>query len=75
MKIEFNGINNSRLYNGDFGFNWCDRCGSQQSALVMVERLNDTFRLCKTCLLEAVNIVDETILKDVVDKGRLLHGK
>jgi len=71
MKIEFKGINNSRLYNGDFGFNWCDRCGGRESALVMVERINDTFRLCKTCLTEAVGIIDKTILQDAVDKGKL----
>ena len=71
MKIEFKGINNSRLYNGDFGFNWCDRCGGRESALVMIERLNDTFRLCKTCLIEAEKMINETILKDAVDKGKL----
>jgi hypothetical protein len=71
MKIEFKGINNSRLYNGDFGFNWCDRCGGRESALVMIERINDTFRLCKTCLLEAEDIINKTILKDAIDKGKL----
>jgi hypothetical protein len=71
MKIEFKGINNSRLYNGDFGFNWCDRCGGRESALVMIERLNDTFRLCKSCLIEAEKMINETILKDAVDKGKL----
>jgi hypothetical protein len=71
MKIEFKGINNSRLYNGDFGFNWCDRCGGRESALVMIERLNDTFRLCKTCLIEAEKMINETILRDAVDKGKL----
>jgi hypothetical protein len=71
MKIEFKGINNSRLYNGDFGFNWCDRCGGRESALVMIERMNDTFRLCKKCLIEAEEMINKTILKDAVDKGKL----
>jgi hypothetical protein len=75
MKIEFKGRNNPRLNNGDFGFDWCDKCGSQQSALVVIERINDTFRLCKTCLTEAIDIIDKTILKDAIDKGKILHGR
>lgn len=77
MRIEFKAVNNSRLYNGDFGFNWCDKCGGKESALIMITRRenDDTFRLCKTCLLEAINIVDNTILKDAADKSRLLQVK
>ena len=68
MKIEFKAINNPRLHNGDFGFDWCDRCGSQQSAYVDVA---GHCRLCKTCLLEAIDIINKTILKDAGDKGKL----
>ena len=75
MKIEFKGINNPKLDNGGFGFDWCDRCGRHQSALVVIERINDSFRLCKTCLMEAADIIDKTILKDAIDKGALLHKK
>ena len=73
MKIEFKGVNNPRLYNGDFGFNWCDKCGGRESALIMITRKedDDTFRLCKKCLIEAEEIINKTILKDAVDKGKL----
>jgi hypothetical protein len=77
MRIEFKGVNNSRLYNGDLGFDWCDKCGGRDSALVMITRRenDDTFRLCKKCLTEAIDIINKTILKDAVDKGKLLHGR
>jgi hypothetical protein len=73
MKIEFKGISNPRLYNGDLGFNWCDKCGGRDSALVMITRRenDDTFRLCKKCIVEAENIINKTILQDVLDKAKL----
>ena len=73
MRIEFKAVNNSRLYNGDFGFNWCDKCGGKESALIMITRRenDDTFRLCKTCLIEAEGMINKTILRDAVDKGKL----
>ena len=68
--IKFIGKNNPRLRNGDFGFDWCDRCGSNASSLLIINTKADEFKLCKSCLCEGINIVDKTILQDCVSQGR-----
>jgi hypothetical protein len=68
-KIDFIPKNNPRLENGDLGFDWCDRCGNINPAYIVIHTKADTFRLCKGCLLEGISIIDQTILKDAIEKG------
>jgi len=73
--IEFIGVNNPRLENGDFGPETCSRCEQSSTAYAFVGVWANPFVLCKSCLLEAVELIDRTILDDCIKKGRERHGK
>lgn len=70
-------INNPRKPNGDFGDVSCDVCGIYSSAYValstsVVHRAYEVHKtvVCKGCLLDWVDLINKTILQDVVEKGR-----
>jgi len=80
MLIEL--LNNPRKENGDFGDGSCDVCCNYSSAYVALQtsvfhRSYEAHRtvVCKSCLLKWVSEIDETILQDVVEKGRLRNLK
>jgi len=75
--MDVKAINNPRKKNGDFGDVSCDVCGTFSGALValstvMLHRPYEMHRtvVCKGCLLKWVTLINKTMLKDAVDKGR-----
>jgi len=73
--IGFIGVNNPRQENGDFGPETCSKCGESSTAYVFIGVWANPFVLCKGCLLEAVDIIDRTILDDCINKGKERHGR
>lgn len=68
--------NNPRKKNGDFGPKQCSGCKNYSSAYILLGKSGNTeFLLCKGCLLDAVDIIDKTILQDCIEKGKQLHGR
>jgi len=69
-------VNNPRESNGDFGPRQCSGCKNYSSAYIFLGRSGSTdFLLCKGCLLDAVDIIDATILQDCIEKGKIRHGR
>ena len=71
-------INNPRKPNGDFGDIKCGYCDSYVSAYIELISFNSNkmqdsslIILCKSCLLDWVDQINETTLQDAIDKGRL----
>lgn len=77
--VMFKAINNPRQKNGDFGKHTCSKCQGKSSAYtkIALEYLDsiDSISLCKSCLLNAVKLIDETILSDCIEKGKERHGR
>ena len=73
--IIFIGINNPRLSNGDFGSVVCDKCGGHSSAFTCIQVVAHPIILCKSCLLDAVDVIDRTTLNDCIEKGRERHDR
>ena len=76
MKIEM--ISNPRKPDGGFGDICCDLCGSYSGAYAALNtavfhRPHEVHRtvVCKGCLLGWVDLVNETILQNAVERGRL----
>jgi hypothetical protein len=79
MMIQVDPVNNPRKEDGGFGPVHCECCNKYSSAYVRLEiDLNPrllcagciTITLCKSCLIDWVNVIDKTILKDCIEKGR-----
>jgi len=69
-------VNNPRERNGDFGPRQCSGCKNYSSAYICLGKSgDDLFLLCKGCLLDAVDIINKTILQDCIEKGKLYHGR
>lgn len=75
MKMEM--ISNPRKENGDFGDTCCDLCGNYTGAYVALNttvfhRPYEIHRtvVCKGCLLDWVELINETILQIAVKRGR-----
>jgi hypothetical protein len=66
-------LNNPRKANGDFGDECCGVCGCYSSAYVEFDINNNKIIMCKSCLLNCVDIINKTTLKDVMIKDKLLH--
>ena len=64
-------INNPRKPSGDFGDECCGVCGGYSGAYVKLIHINNFIIVCKGCLLGWVDKINETILGDAVEKGRL----
>ena len=63
MKIEFKGIDNPR--DGyELGPYKCDRCGDRSGALLKISMWKKSMLLCKGCLNNGEDIINQTILKD-----------
>jgi hypothetical protein len=62
-------INNPREENGDFGPWRCGKCGSNNPAFVRMVVKAEFILLCKQCLQDGIDLIDQTILKDAVEKG------
>lgn len=81
MKVT--GINNPRKSNGDLGDIVCGLCYNSSSALLALEttvfhRPHEVHKtiICKGCLLDWVELINKTMLDDIVRKGRLTkYGK
>jgi hypothetical protein len=71
MELKFLGINNARTEDGGFTDLTCDRCGCKASAYLRINFITMSYVLCKGCLLEGVDVIDNTILQDSIEKGRL----
>ena len=69
--MEFTEINNPRKEDGDFGDHSCNKCNGKSPAYLKIDfnYVNLSIKLCKGCLLEGVDIIDETILLDCIRKG------
>ena len=68
--MKFEGINNPRKEDGDFGDYRCSRgCPPTGAYVKLGERWNDIL-LCKGCLLEGIDLINKTILNDAVTKGK-----
>lgn len=70
MKIEM--IDNPRKPDGGFGDICCDLCGNFSGAYVALN--TSVFHrtvVCKGCLLEWADLINETILQNAVKRGRL----
>jgi hypothetical protein len=66
----YHPLNNPRTEDGDFGPWRCDACGSSSPAFVVLSIRNEDMIICKGCLLDGIEIINQTILKDAVEKGK-----
>ncbi len=71
MKFKFTGINNPRTKDGGFTDIACDCCGCKASAYLNLEIDMVACIICKGCLLKGVDIINDTILQDSIEKRRL----
>ena len=70
--MKFNSINCPRTENGGFGPVRCENCDGRSTAYLEIEFEEQNFKvvLCKGCLLNGVEIINNTMLEDCVRKGK-----
>ena len=70
--MKFKAINDPRTKNGEFGKQRCHRCGCKSTAYLKIEFKDHRLSvvLCKGCLLEGVEIINNTMLEDCIKKGK-----
>jgi len=71
--MKFNAINCPRTEDGGFGPQRCDNCDGKSTAYLEIEFEEKDFSvvLCKGCLLNGVEIINNTMLKDCIRKGKV----
>jgi len=70
--MKFKAINCPRTEDGGFGPQRCSNCDGRSTAYLEIEFEEEAFSvvLCKGCLLNGVEIINNTMLEDCIRKGK-----
>lgn len=69
--MEFIGINDPRTESGDFGNYECGNCDRKSTAYLKIKITTRTsIVLCKGCLLDGADIINNTMIEDCILKGK-----
>ena len=69
--IKFTTMSEPRTEDGDFGPSECAKCGAKTTMYLKFNLYTTYVLLCKGCLLDGAEMIDNAVLEDCIRKGEL----